>query len=154
MGLKAGVKQILVNKQHKKYEAVLAEKKMSYDDWIRKQEEKLLVEKQFLHNWRNCLKNAKNKEGNDGSKIKNEGFLSKSDDFCKKMIFCNGEGETAEKLAWDVLDLSNRSKMSVSEVTFAIGNSDSDVMLFQLCEGEVSKVTFGLFCEEFTKNKI
>lgn len=153
MGLKAGVKQILVNKQHKKYEAVLAEKKMSYDDWIRKQEEKLLVEKQFLRNWRNCLKNAKNIEENDGDKIKNEGFLSKSDDFCKKMIFCNGEGETAEKLAWDVLDLSNRSKMSVSEVTFAIGNSDSDVMLFQLCEGEVAKVTFGLFCEEFTKNK-
>lgn len=153
MGLKAGVKQILVNKQHKKYEAALLEKKMSYDDWIRKQEEKMLVEKHFVHNWRNCLKNAKNKDLNEGSEMKNEGFLSKMDDFCKRLDFCRGEDENDEKWVWNVLNLSNRSKITPGEVVSAIENSDSDLMLFQLCEGEVAKVTFGLFCEEFTKNK-
>ncbi len=153
MGLKARVKQILVNKQHKKYEAVLLEKKMSYDDWIRKQEEKLLVENQFIQNWRNCLKNAKNKNENDGLENKNEGFLSKTDDFCRKEVFCKREDESAGNLIFEVLNLSNRSKIPLAEVVSAIGNSDSDLMLFQLCEGEVAEVTFGLFCEEFTKNK-
>ena len=42
--LKQSVKQLLVGKQHRDYEKKVFQKKMSYSDWIEKQEKKVEID--------------------------------------------------------------------------------------------------------------
>ena len=79
MGLKQNIKKILVEKQHREYEALLSEKKMSYEDWIKKQEETIKVDDIIALEKAICQKNEKERVSYEGCEGENEGKYSEYD---------------------------------------------------------------------------
>ena len=75
--LKRFAKNILMKKQFRSYEKKLNGLKMTYDGWIRQQEEKLRIDKIIISVHEKCLKNEAKKQTQDGSGYKNEGIHSK-----------------------------------------------------------------------------
>ena len=73
MGLKRAVKQILIDREHRKYEIALKEKSLSYDGWIRKQEENNIIKPNICEKYRNYLTTESEKETYDGYEMENEG---------------------------------------------------------------------------------
>lgn len=153
MGLKQSLKKILVEKQHIKYEAELSEKKMSYEDWILKQEETVKVDNLLCLNLLNCLKNEKMKNINDGSKNKNEGFLSKNDVFTDAWEVFDKTGANAEKLTVDVFSFADMSKNVCDKLITYLKACEKDIVLFRREDSELSSLTFPLLYEKFSKNK-
>ena len=75
--LKRFAKNILMKKQFRSYEKKLNGLKMTYDGWIRQQEEKLRIDKIIISVHEKCLKNEAEKQKQDGYGYKNEGKRSK-----------------------------------------------------------------------------
>ena len=61
-----------MDRQHKKYEKTLELQKMTYDKWIRQQEEKIQIDTSFLEQNGNIQTNDMNKNSYDGEKSQNE----------------------------------------------------------------------------------
>ena len=75
--LKQSVKQILIKKQHKKYQKEVAAGNLTYDQWIRQQEEKDGVDTSFSVAEEKSLTNDLIKILFESTKIKNEGKNAK-----------------------------------------------------------------------------
>ena len=71
--LKQSVKQILIKKQHKKYKKEVAAGNLTYDQWIRQQEEKDGVDTSFSVTEEKNLTNDLIKILFEGAETQNEG---------------------------------------------------------------------------------
>lgn len=101
--LKKKIKQILVGKQHKKYAKQVSDLKLSYPEWIRRQEEKI-----------------------------------KTEDI------------TTEAFSYLFLNLAQCEKTDLLSI---LENSDADIVLLAVSEGELSAKSLPLIYREFSLNK-
>ena len=53
--LKRKIRKFLTDRQHRNYEKTISEKKLSYEEWIEKQEEKIAVRCKILEETAKCL---------------------------------------------------------------------------------------------------
>jgi len=83
--LKQSVKQILICRQHKKYEKEVKSKNLSYDEWIKAQESMLGIDSSIAFNDEKSLTNDFLEQIYGGEKLENEGNHSEFDTSCRKM---------------------------------------------------------------------
>lgn len=136
--LKQKMKQLLIEKEHKNYEKQLSEKKMTYADWIEKQERKLQIENIIVTERPNCLTNDVKILEIGRDKNRNEGFHAENDILLLSVavsFFQSGKTEKFEEL-----------------YRFWIENK-TDVILFELTEGKKSKICLPLLYEKISENK-
>lgn len=151
--LKNSVKQILTKKQEKRYEIVLGEKKMSYDVWIRRQEEKIQVADIIVLESTKCLTNDISDHLPEGNVIQNEGFHSENALTCRFFEVFDKKQNKEDGLSFLLLPgvISNGTDgWALLEI---IKKSDADVILFQNVEGELASVSLPLFYKKFVEDK-
>lgn len=149
MGLKQNLKQILIEKQHRRYEAEIAEKKVSYGDWIQKQEKETLVDYLISGKVEKCQKNEKTEFENEGNGFRNEGFDSKNDESCRILKIHDQVGFfTFLMLSYDVL--KEKDEKTLYD---AIKNSKADVVLFLASESNPAPFALQLLCRKFRENQ-
>lgn len=136
--LKQKMKQLLIEKEHKNYEKQLSEKKMTYADWIEKQERKLQIENIIITEKSNCLTNDIQILEIGGDKSRNEGFYAEN----------------------ELLLLSVKASFFQSKKTEAFEElhrfwteNKTDVILFELTEGKKSKICLPLLYEKISEHK-
>lgn len=153
--LKQNLKQILVQQQQNKYNKELSEKKMSYDFWIRKQEEQITVDNIIVSEVGKCQKNDKEKSENEGNKNKNEGFLSTNNEDCHYYEVCVENGRrNASKTFLLVGPATGCAKKPVQILQNIEKNhhNNTDVILFQVSEGRIAEFTLQLMYRELCSN--
>ncbi|MCH5275106.1 MAG: glycosyltransferase [Lachnospiraceae bacterium] len=101
--LKKEIKQILIEKQHRKYTKQVSDQKLSYPEWITQQEEKIKTEN-----------------------------ITKNEFRCR---FLN------------LAECGSRDFLS------AVENSDVEILILAVAEGELSEQSIPLICREFSSNK-
>ena len=139
MGLKRAVKQILIDREHRKYEIALKEKSLSYDGWIRKQEENNIIKPNICEKYRNYLTTESEKETYDGYEMENEGKSSCFDDSCRK-----NEAHTVQTIYYKDIEKGNKLK---------IPRLWADIVLIQMYEGERSGFAIPLILKEFAEHE-
>ena len=123
MGLKRAVKQILIDREHRKYEIALKEKSLSYDKWIRKQEENNIIRPNISEKYKNYLTTELEKEAYDGHKMENAGKSSDFDASCRK-----SEAHTVQTIYYKEIEKDNKWKLP---------RLWADIVLIQMYEGEL-----------------
>lgn len=136
--LKQKMKQLLIEKEHKNYEKQLSEKKMTYADWIEKQERKLQIENIIVTDKTNCQTNDMKILEIGGDKSRNEGFHAENDFLLLSVsasFFQSAETERLEEIYrfWE--------------------ENKTDGILFELTEGKKSKICLPLLYEKISENK-
>lgn len=139
MKLKKAVKWALVNRQHQKYEIALKEKTLSYDQWIREQEEKIKINLPILPKDQKCLTNDMKKRINGGYKLENEGKSSKYDDSCRK-----NEVRTFQTILYK--DVEKEGILQLPELW-------ADIVLIQMYEGRQSEFASALIRKKFAEDE-
>ena len=90
--LKQGLKQILVDKQHKLYEKEVASKNLTYDSWIEKQEQKAIIDGHIENTGIKFLTNDLKLQRNESEKYINDGKnASKNMEYQQVEIFDKGD---------------------------------------------------------------
>lgn len=148
--LKKEIKQILVAKQHKKYAEQVSEKKLSYPEWIIQQEQKVKIDNIIVEDNTRSLTNELLKDSNGGKKNQNAGFYSHSEECCRSFRVYDEKKDPEEGLTFLFLKLTefqDNNPLSILE------NSDANVILFALSEGEMSSNCIPLIFNEFSSNK-
>ena len=139
MGLKRAVKQILIDREHRKYEIALKEKSLSYDGWIRKQEENNIIKPNICEKYRNYLTTESKKETYDGHEMENAGKSSCFDTSCRK-----NEAHTVQTIYYKDIEKGNKLK---------IPRLWADIVLIQMYEGERSGFAIPLILKEFAEHE-
>ena len=151
--LKQSLKQILINRRQNEYNKELSEKKMSYDTWIRKQEKQILVDDIIVLQSEKCLKNDFEKNDNDRKENQNEGFHSKNEVSCRYFeVFDKKEGKSTSKTFF-LLPPEISTKENIHIILAKLKNTDADVILFQVSDGEPADFALQLLYKQFRKNK-
>lgn len=151
--LKQSLKQILINNQQKKYDKELSEKKLSYDMWIKRQEEQIRFEDIIVDKSDKCLKNGVLEPYDARNESKNEGFDSEGDIICRFYeVFDSSIGETSKKTFLQLPYEVSSGKNAVETVR-KLKNCDADVILFQVSEGEMASLTLPLMYKKLKENE-
>lgn len=151
--LKQGLKQILMKNRQNKYNRELAEKKMSYDTWIRKQESEIQVDDIIVSQSVKCLKNGFLEACNAGNENQNDGFHSESDLDCRYYeVFDKNEGKSSAKTFLLLPPEISAGKRAL-EIVKSLKNSEADVILFQTSEGEFADFALPLIYRTFRQNE-
>ena len=139
--LKRFAKKILMEKQFRSYEKKLNGLKMTYDGWIRQQEEKLRIDKIIISVHEKCLKNEAEKQTQDGSGYKNEGIHSKMIgtpvwyEVRKKE---EGTENTVKFLCLPVWQDGKGEEAWIPEIRAFGEDKNTNVILFAMAEGMLS----------------
>ena len=151
--LKQSLKQILVNNCQNKYNKELFERKMSYDLWIKKQEKQINVDNIIVLESSKCLKNDSEKTDNDGYRKENAGFYSKNEADCRYFEIYDEKAGKISRKTFLLLQpvISNGRNMDI--ILANLKNSDADVILFQVSEGELADFALQLLYIQLTKNE-
>ncbi|MDE7446739.1 MAG: glycosyltransferase [Lachnospiraceae bacterium] len=147
--LKQNLKQILINRQHKLYEKEVLSKNLTYDKWIREQEEKLLIDKSFDDKDGKCRTNDFPFQGFGRADGQNDGNHSKNDDWCRLLEFIGRDGQIEEKKAYLAVladDLGRNMETLLQQPI-------PDVILLKMYSGEISKIACRLIEECFFSNE-
>lgn len=147
--LKQSLKQILVSKQHKLYEKEVAAKNLTYDSWIEKQEEKVIIDEDIENIDIKFLTN-------DTKKLKNEGVAFGND---LKNARGNGDCQWIE-----ILDKKNpfqgkKSILSVfassfyQNIEYHLENNIAEVILITFYRGECNRISYPLIDKVFRENE-
>lgn len=147
--LKQSVKQILICRQHKKYEKEVKSKNLSYDEWIKAQESKLGIASSIVFNYEKSLTNDFLKQIYGGEKLENEGNHSKFDVSCRKMEVWDKNCSDQKKKF--ILQLS--VSMLIKNFDAVLENCKADVILISMYNGEVSEIAYPLIWEQFQKDE-
>lgn len=146
--LKQNLKQILVDIQHKRYEKELLSKNLTYDKWIREQEEKIQVDESFRVNNAKCRTNDFRFRTFGRTEHENDGNYSKSDEWCRLLEVIGRDGQIEEKRTylevWAAIFADNMEILSLQDIP--------DVILLKMYDGEISKIACGLIEECFRGN--
>ncbi len=136
--LKRFAKKILMEKQFRSYEKKLNGLKMTYDGWIRQQEEKLQIDKIIVSAHERCLKNETENQTQDGLECKNEGIHSKMVsvpllyEVRKKE---EGTENTVKFLYLPVWAEGKETESWIPEIRALGTDKNTNVILFALTEG-------------------
>lgn len=139
MGLKRAVKQILIDREHRKYEIALKEKSLSYDKWIRKQEENNIIRPNISEKYKNYLITESEKETYDGHEMENAGKSSDFDASCRK-----SEAHTVQTIYYKEIEKDNKLKLP---------RLWADIVLIQMYEGERNGFAIPLILKEFAEHE-
>ncbi len=153
MSLKQNIKKILVEKQHREYEATLSEKKMSYEDWIKKQEEKIKVDDTIVCEEVICQKNEKERLSYEGCINKNEGNHSENDGLCRKWRIFDSKDEMKREMLFLELSYGHEEVCKGENLLSFIKNTKADVILFRALEGEIASVACPYIYQKFRQNE-
>lgn len=151
--LKQGIKQILINKQHKVYEKKVLEKKMSYAVWIEKQEDKIEIDDIIVSETTKCLTNDTLDGSNGRSESKNEGFHSKNETSCRNFAVFGKEGNSREKVTFYMPYCRVTDAEGWQEFLNDLEKCEEDIILLAPFPGKISKKCLPLLYREFQKNE-
>lgn len=141
--LKRFAKKILMEKQFRSYEKKLNGLKMTYDGWIRQQEEKLQIDKIIVSAHERCLKNETENQTQDGLECKNEGIHSKMVsvpllyEVRKKE---EGTENTVKFLYLPVWAEGKKTESWIPEIRALDDDKNTNVILFALTEGVLADI--------------
>lgn len=147
--LKQGIKQILIQKQHKKYEKEVSDKKLTYDMWIRREEAKLKIDSVIIEKREKNLKNESKNQLNGGIKKGNAGCPSNKIDFFQIYAASDKNAKGRKEMIFFVFpsDISRADFMTIFEKT------EADVILFAEKEGEIAHIALPLLYQKFSENE-
>lgn len=151
--LKQSVKQILIKRQHKRYEKKLSEKKVGYADWIEKQEKQLQIDNIIVKENEKFQTNDTKKSLNGREKNGNEGFLSESVSAIRFVdVFDQNVGERG-KITFALVPLQENRIKNKEEAVEICQNRKIDVIVFLLSEGEITKIALPLLYKKLQEDK-
>jgi len=147
--IKQSIKQVLTDRQHEKYAKEVKSKNLSYDEWIRIQEQKLEIDTSITSENEKSLTNDFLKQISGRENLENEGNYSDFADFCREIEIWNKKSGTQEKKT--VLEISVFLLMKNFDAV--LNNCNADVILITLYDGTISEITHPLILKYFNQNK-
>jgi len=146
--LKQNIKQILVSRQHKRYAKEVMSKNLTYNDWIREQEEKSSIgdaievekKKSLTNDFALCGFGRKNDE--------NDGNHSKYDESCHVLEVIGKSGQIREKKTY----LSVTADAFEKNADVLSQQAAFDAILISMYEGEISDRAYRLIVQRFAKD--
>lgn len=151
--LKHGIKQMLINKQHKMYEKKVLEKKMSYAVWIEKQEDKIEIDNILARETTKCLTNDFLDDTNGSEIRKNEGFHSKNEFPCRNFVVYEEESRNTKKVTFCMPFCGNFNADDWKGFLDNLKECDDDIILLAPFQGELSKKCLLLLYREFVQHE-
>ncbi len=147
--LKQTIKQILVSRQHKRYAKEVMSKNLTYNDWIREQEEKSSIgdaievekKKSLTNDFALCGFGRKNDE--------NDGNHSKYDESCHVLEVIGKSGQIREKKTY----LSVTADAFEKNADVLSQQAAFDAILISMYEGEISDRAYRLIVQRFAKDR-
>ena len=147
--LKQNIKQILVSRQHKRYANEVMSKNLTYNDWIREQEEKSSIgdaieveeKKSLTNDFTLCGFGRKNDE--------NDGNHSKYDESCHVLEVIGKSGQIREKKTY----LSVTADAFEKNADVLSQQAAFDAILISMYEGEISDRAYRLIVQRFAKDR-
>ncbi|GFI01701.1 hypothetical protein IMSAGC005_00525 [Lachnospiraceae bacterium] len=147
--LKQTIKQILVSRQHKRYAKEVMSKNLTYNDWIREQEEKSSIgdaievekKKSLTNDFALCGFGRKNDE--------NDGNHSKYDENCHVLEVIGKSGQIREKKTY----LSVTADAFEKNADVLSQQAAFDAILISMYEGEISDRAYRLIVQRFAKDR-
>ena len=145
--LKQSVKQILIKKQHKKYQKEVAAGNLTYDQWIRQQEEKDGVDTSFSVTEEKNLTNDLIKTLFEGAETQNEGKNAELVEECRilSMTQTGGHSLTKELFLLCSKGFLERQMNENSKVFLqSLHDLKANVIFINMEEGEIASRAFFL----------
>lgn len=145
--LKQELKKILIQRQHKRYERELMSKNLSYDGWIRQQEEKLNIPAIKIQKEKRQI-NECEEAGFETGKIKNDADEPKNGSFYEVYEIIDESGQC----------FRDKMKVILSSACLLMGyretllEEEPDIVLITMDEGRLSGIALPLICREFFRN--
>lgn len=151
--LKRKIKKFLIDRQHGRYEKMISEKKLSYGEWMKKQEEKISFRCKMLENSEKCLTNELEKSSNEGKINQNEGFASSDSAVCRKIVVSDENGRK-KKMTFLALSCRGYGRAKWERLAGRLEAwTDVDVVLLLCAEGELSGLCLPLLYQEFLREE-
>lgn len=147
--LKQCLKQILIHKQHKRYADEVVRKQVTYDKWIRIQEEKLKIDSIAVRKLPNSQAIAMEKDGKEFEKNENAGYPSELVDKCQIWEVFDKQKEKGERMRFLLLSKNCRE----AEIIQIISKNKTDVILFCGGEGRLADIALPLLYREFSEKE-
>ena len=151
--LKRALKEMLIERQHKLYNEELTARKLTYDRWIKEQEEGLEIADIIFCEEEKCLKSEAKFIENGGAKNGNEGELAKKDSL-KYLAVENASGHSKgekKKILW-LKD--NFSEDFIEAVLGEMKTTDENGLVFiSFYDGCPSRRALPLILKSFEENK-
>lgn len=147
--LKQCLKQILIHKQHKRYADEIVRKQVTYDKWIRIQEEKLEIDSVAVRKLPNSQAIAVEKDGKACEKNENAGYPSELVEKCQIWEVFDKQKEKGERMRFLLLSKNCRE----AEIIQIITKNKTDVILFCGEEGRLADIALPLLYREFSEKE-
>lgn len=142
--LKRKIRKFLTDRQHRNYEKTISEKKLSYEEWIEKQEEKIAVRCKILEETAKCLTNESEKYSDEGKLNHNAGFDSSESRDCRKFVVWDENGRKG-RMGFLVLQCGDFGECEWQRFAGSFHEmTDVDVVVFLCAQGEPSRLCFPL----------
>lgn len=147
--IKQSIKKVLTDRQHEKYAKEVKSKNLSYDEWIRIQEQKLEIDVSITSENEKSLTNDFLKQISGRENLGNEGNYSDFANFCREMEIWNKRSGPQEKKT--VLEIS--VSLLMKNFDAVLSNCNADVILITLYEGTISEIAYPLIWKYFNQNE-
>ena len=151
--LKQSVKQLLVGKQHRDYEKKVFQKKMSYSDWIEKQEKKVEIDNIIVEEKGKSLTNDFSLGLNGSGQNENEGFPSDKKQIWRYFEVFDKKRGKEEKYTFLLIFLEKEDWINKRNYDKIFCNKEADVILFASAEGEISKIALPLIYKKLQEDE-
>ena len=152
--LKRKIRKFLTDRQHRNYEKTISEKKLSYEEWIEKQEEKIAVRCKILEETAKCLTNESEKYSDEGKLNHNAGFDSSESRDCRKFVVWDENGRKG-RMGFLVLQCGDFGECEWQRFAGSFHEmTDVDVVVFLCAQGEPSRLCFPLLYQEFLRERV
>lgn len=136
--IKKSLKAALIQRQHRVYEKIVRDKTLSYDQWIRQQEEKVGIVPDITNDNKKILTNDSRETSFGGFKMENEGNYSSK----------TNRVEHGKKKAVSI----NALHFLEGDWGAVLKNEDIDILILTLYEGELSEFAAELIYRTFSQN--
>lgn len=137
--IKKSLKSILVQRQHRIYEKMVRDKDLSYDQWIRQQEEKIEIVHGIMGGNEKNLTNDSRGAAFGGLKMENEGNNSSKTNRVER-----GKKESVS---------INTLHFFMENRELILKNEDIDILILKVYEGEISEIAKELIYRTFSRNE-
>ena len=137
--IKKSLKMALIRRQHRLYEKMVRDKDLSYDQWIRQQEEKIRIVPNITNGDEKNLTNDSQRTAFEGLKMENEGNYS--------LKANHVESEIKMAVSINTLHFFWENRDAILE------NEGVDVLILTLYEGELSEAAEALIYRTFSQNE-
>ncbi len=147
--LKQGLKQILVDKQHKLYEKEVASKNLTYDSWIEKQEQKAIIDGHIENTGIKFLTNDLKLQRNESEKYINDGKNASENMECQQVeIFDKGDPFQGKKCMETVF-----ATAFCHNIEYRLEDNIAEVILLKFYPGKCSRISYPLIDKIFRENE-